>query len=121
MWRIMLKSKIHRATVTSSNLHYEGSITIDEDLMEASSIVPFEQVHIYNISNGNRFVTYAIPGKRGSGEICMNGAAARKAFKGDLIIIASYAMVEDREILNYKPRLVYVNERNEIVDKNQKG
>ena len=83
MQRIMLYSKIHRATVTDANLNYEGSISIDESLMEKASLLPFEQVHIYNISNGERFETYAIPGPRSSGVICINGAAARKAAKGE--------------------------------------
>lgn len=114
MQRIMLKSKIHRATVTDANIDYEGSVSMDENLMEAASILPFEQVHIYNISNGNRFQTYAIKGARGSGEICINGAAAHLAKKGDVIIIASYAGMEDAEALNHQPVLVYVDERNRI-------
>lgn len=114
MQRIMLKSKIHRATVTDANIDYEGSISIDENLMEATGILPFEQVHIYNISNGNRFQTYAIKGARGSGEICINGAAAHLAKRGHIIIIASYAGMEETEALNHQPVLVYVDERNRI-------
>ncbi|MBI5874695.1 MAG: aspartate 1-decarboxylase [Deltaproteobacteria bacterium] len=114
MQRIMLKSKIHRATVTDANIDYEGSISIDENLMEATSILPFEQVHIYNISNGNRFQTYAIKGARGSGEICINGAAAHLAKRGHIIIIASYAGMEETEALNHQPALVYVDETNRI-------
>ena len=94
MQRIMLKSKIHRATVTDANIEYEGSITLDEGLMEAAGILPFEQVHIYNITNGARFQTYAIKGERGSGEVCINGAAAHLAKKGHMVIIASYASME---------------------------
>ena len=113
----MLQSKIHRATVTDANLHYEGSITVDEGLMEKANLLPYEQVHIYNISNGERFQTYVIPGARNSGTICINGAAARKAGKGDLIIIANYVMMDAEEARNHKPRLVYVDERNRITPK----
>ena len=91
MQRMMLKSKIHRATVTDANVNYEGSVAIDESLMEAAGIYPFEQVHIYNINNGNRLTTYAIKAERGTGTISINGAAARLAEKGDLVIIASYS------------------------------
>ena len=115
MHRIMLKSKIHRATLTDANLNYEGSITIDEDLMEAADILPFEQVQIYDINNGNRFETYVIRGKRGSGTICINGAAARLVSPGDLVIIASYFNVDEKEASAHRPRLVYVNENNRIV------
>ncbi len=114
MQRIMLKSKIHRARVTESNLHYEGSITIDEELMEAASIFPFEQVQVYNVTNGNRFETYAIKGKRGSGIIGINGAAAHLAKEGDIIIIASYAVFNEEEVKSHKPSLVYVDEENKI-------
>lgn len=114
MQRIMLKSKIHRARVTDANVDYEGSVSIDESLMEAAGILPFEQVHIYNISNGNRFQTYAIKGARHSGEICINGAAAHLAKKDDVIIIAGYAGMEEAEALNHQPILVYVDERNRI-------
>lgn len=115
MQRIMLKSKIHRATVTNANIDYEGSISIDESLMEAAGVLPFEQVHIYNISNGNRFQTYAIKGARNSGEICINGAAAHLAKKGDIIIIATYAGMEAAEAEKNMPLLVYVDEKNRIV------
>ncbi len=114
MQRIMLKSKIHRAAVTDANIDYEGSISIDEGLMEAAGILPFEQVHIYNISNGNRFQTYAIKGPRDSGEICINGAAAHLSKKGDIIIIAAYAGMEDAEAMDHQPLLVYVDEKNRI-------
>jgi aspartate 1-decarboxylase len=113
----MLKSKIHRATLTDANLNYEGSVTIDEDLMEAADIFPFEQVQIYDINNGSRLETYAIKGKRGSGVICVNGAAARLVSKGDLVIIASYFALNEEEAINHEPKLVYVNENNDIVAK----
>lgn len=115
MQRIMLKSKIHRATLTDADLNYEGSITIDEDLMDAADILAFEQVQIYDINNGNRFETYVIKGERGSGTICVNGAAARLVAKGDLIIIASYFNVDEKEALEHKPKLIYVNEKNDIM------
>lgn len=110
----MLKSKIHRATVTEANLNYEGSVAIDEALMEAAGIYEFEQVHIYDIANGNRLTTYAIKGERGSGVISINGAAAHLAKKGDLVIIASYSVYEEAEALKHNPVLVYVDERNAI-------
>ena len=115
MQRIMLKAKIHRARVTEDNLEYEGSITIDEALMEAANIIPFEQVHIYNVTNGNRFETYAIKGQRDSGVICVNGAAAHKARKDDVIIIASYGLFDEDEYLRHHPKLVYVDETNRII------
>ncbi len=113
--RIMLKSKIHRATVTDANIDYEGSITIDRKLMEAADIIPYEQVHVLNINNGARFTTYAIEGEAGSGEICLNGAAARLAVRGDLVIILTYTQVPEEETRNYKPKIVHVNEKNVIV------
>lgn len=115
MRRVMLKGKIHRARVTEHNLHYEGSITIDETLMEAAGILPYEQVQVYNVSNGNRFETYAIRGERGSGVIGINGAAAHLAREGDIIIIASYAILDEEELKDHRPRLVYVDEDNKIV------
>lgn len=111
----MLKSKIHRATLTDANLNYEGSITIDEALLEASDILPFEQVQVYDINNGNRFETYVIKGKRGSGTICVNGAAARLVSPGDLIIIASYFNLDKEEASEHEPRLIYVDAANKIV------
>jgi len=110
----MLKSKIHRATVTDADLHYEGSISIDEKLMEEAQIVPYEQVAIYDVDNGERFTTYAIKGKRNSGTICLNGAAARKVAKGDLIIIACYALAEDEEAVKWTPKCVFVDSKNKI-------
>ncbi len=113
--RTMLKGKIHRATVTEANVDYEGSITVDPILMEAADILPFEQVHVLDINNGARLQTYAIEGKRGSGVICLNGAAARLIHAGDLAIILAYDLVTEEEARSHRPRLVYVNERNEIV------
>ena len=113
--RIMLKSKIHRATVTDSKIDYEGSITIDRELMQAADILPYEQVQVLNINNGARFTTYAIEGAAGSGEICPNGAAARLALKGDVVIILSYRHITDDEAYNYKPTIVHVDAKNAIV------
>lgn len=112
MRRTILKSKIHRATVTASSVDYEGSITIDRSLMEAADVMPFEQVHVFDVENGSRLVTYAIPG--GSGEICVNGAAARLVDVGDNVIIASFCDLAPAELENFRPRLVYVDGRNRI-------
>ncbi|TYB36459.1 MAG: aspartate 1-decarboxylase [Flexistipes sinusarabici] len=112
MLREMFKSKIHRATVTDADLNYEGSITIDKDLMDAAGIYTYEKVEIYNINNGARFATYTIDGERGSGEICLNGAAARHVQKGDLVIIASYAMYNEEELETYEPVVIQVDEFN---------
>ena len=114
MQRFMLKSKIHRATVTDADLHYEGSVSIDERLMEEAIIVPYEKVAIYNITNGERFTTYAITAKKNSGTICLNGAAARKVSKGDLIIIATYVVAQEEEIIGWKPKCVLVDGKNKI-------
>jgi aspartate 1-decarboxylase len=113
--RIMLKSKIHRARVTAVNIDYEGSIAIDERLMQEADILPYEQVQVLNLNNGARFTTYAIKGEK-DGEICLNGAGARLAAKGDIIIILSYCQVTDDEAPNFMPRLVYVDARNAIVE-----
>ncbi len=120
MMRTMLKCKIHRATVTEAVLHYEGSITIDETLMEAAGLIEYEGVDIYNIDNGNRFSTYVIRGERDSGVICLNGAAARKVSKGDLIIIANYAAYDEKELADFRPTLVYVDEKNRITSVKRK-
>lgn len=112
--RALLKSKIHRATVTQADLHYEGSITLDSELMEAADILPFEQVHVLDIDNGNRLMTYAIEGERGSGQVCINGAAARLVSPGDLVIILAYGQVEEERAREFRPRLVYVDEQNRI-------
>lgn len=109
----MLKSKIHRATVTDSNIDYHGSIAIDSELCAQADLLNFEKVDIYNLHNGARFSTYVIPGKKG--EICLNGAAARLVQKNDLIIIASYAQYDEQELNGYQPRLVFVDKNNLIV------
>jgi aspartate 1-decarboxylase len=111
----MLKSKIHRATVTDANLHYQGSVTIDPLLMEAADFLHHERVEIYNVTNGERFATYAIPGRQGAGEIVLNGAAAHKVSVGDLVIIATYAVYSDEEARALKPSLVFVDEKNRIM------
>ena len=113
--RTMLKSKIHRARVTQLNIDYEGSITIDKKLMEEADILPYEQVQVLNINNGARFTTYAIGGEA-SGEICLNGAAARLAAKGDIIMVLSYCYVEDDEAHNFTPKLIYVDAKNAITE-----
>lgn len=112
MQRTLLKSKIHRARITDANLNYEGSLTIDSDLMEAADILPYEQIKVYNINNGARFDTYAIAGPAGQGDICLNGAAARMGAPGDLIIIATYANFEQSEIVAHKPVVVLVDSGN---------
>ncbi|MBI2859525.1 MAG: aspartate 1-decarboxylase [Chloroflexi bacterium] len=112
--RIMLKSKIHRARVTECNVDYEGSITIDGALMEAADIIPYEQVQVLNVNNAARFETYAIAGKRGSGQICLNGAAARLACKGDVVIILTYQHLPRAEASEHHPSLVYVDAQNRI-------
>ncbi len=114
MQRIMLRAKIHRATVTQCDLNYEGSCGIDEDLLDAADIREFEKIELYNINNGERFSTYAIKGKRGSGEISLNGAAARLAHLGDLMIICTYAPMTDAEIAGYQQKIVFVDEKNRI-------
>jgi aspartate 1-decarboxylase len=115
MQRTMLKSKLHRVHVTHSELDYEGSCAIDENLLEAANISEYEQIHLYNVTNGERFSTYAILAKRGSGIISVNGAAAHKAAPGDIIIIASYANYNEIELQKYSPQLVYVDEKNYIL------
>lgn len=103
----VLKSKIHRVTVTEANLNYIGSIAIDEDLMDAANLIEFEKVHVLNINNGERFITYVIKGERGSGVICINGAAARKAQPGDLVLIVSYAQMDFEEAKHFKPTIIF--------------
>jgi aspartate 1-decarboxylase len=117
MQREMLLGKIHRAKVTHCELHYEGSCAIDENLLEASGIVEFQRIDIYVIDNGERFSTYAIKGERGSGMISLNGAAARRAQKGDLVIIATYGMLDDTEVATFQPKLVFVDDNNRMVEK----
>jgi aspartate 1-decarboxylase len=114
MQRIMLRSKLHRVTVTQADLHYEGSCGIDEDLLEAADIKVNEKIELYNVNNGERFSTYAIKGKRGSGEISLNGAAARRAHLGDLLIICTYGPMSDEEIETYVPKIVFVDDANRI-------
>ena len=114
MERRMMKSKIHRATVTESNLEYEGSITIDQTLMAKANILPYEQVDIYNVTNGERFTTYAIKGEENSGVICINGAAAHKGRKGDIIIIVTYGNYSENELSAFEPKKVYVDGLNRI-------
>jgi aspartate 1-decarboxylase len=108
MQRVMLKSKIHRATVTDCDLHYVGSITIDPDLLEAANILDYEQVHVVDVDNGARFETYTIPGERGSGDMCVNGAAARLVHRGDTIIVISYGSYDEADLERYEPRVVHV-------------
>lgn len=115
MQRTLLKSKLHRVTTTHSELHYEGSCAIDENLLEAADIVENEQIDIWNVNNGERFTTYAIRAERGSGIISVNGSAARRAAPGDLLIIASFALYENAEIAAHKPKLIYVDGQNRIV------
>ncbi|HET8655538.1 MAG TPA: aspartate 1-decarboxylase [Longimicrobiaceae bacterium] len=114
MMRVMCKSKIHRATVTGADLHYVGSITIDPDLMEAANLLPYEQVHVVDVDNGARLETYVIEGARGSGEICLNGAAARLVQRGDKVIIISYGQYGEEEIADYRPVFIFVDEQNRI-------
>ena len=114
MKRTMCKSKIHRATVTDADLEYEGSITVDPELLEAADILPYEQVHVVNVNNGARFETYAIRGERGAGQVIVNGAAARLVQPGDKIIIFSYAVLDAPELESFEPKLVFVDEQNRI-------
>jgi len=114
--RKMLRGKIHRATVTGADLHYEGSVTIDRDLMDAAGLIEHEAVAIWNVNNGERFETYAIPGERGSGVVCVNGAAAHKVSAGHLVIIAAFGWMTEEEAVGWKPRVVFVDDRNRRVD-----
>jgi aspartate 1-decarboxylase len=114
MLRTMCKSKIHRATVTGADLNYIGSITIDPELMEAADLLEFEQVSVVNVNNGARFETYVIPGERGRGEMCLNGAAARLVHPGDKVIVISYGQYDEAEMEAYRPRFIFVDEQNRI-------
>jgi aspartate 1-decarboxylase len=116
MTRTMLKSKIHRATVTEANVEYEGSVTIDRNLLEAADLLPYERVDIWNCTNGNRLSTYVIEGERGSGEICINGAAAHLMKPGDKVIIASFVQVEESRARLWDARRVFVDDHNDIRD-----
>ncbi|MCU6498067.1 aspartate 1-decarboxylase [Rugamonas sp. A1-17] len=114
MQRVMLRSKLHRVTVTQADLNYEGSCGIDQDLLDAADIWVNEKIELYNVNNGERFATYAIPGLRGTGEISLNGAAARRAQLGDLLIICTYAPMSEEQARDYKPKVVFVDDRNKI-------
>lgn len=114
MFRTMMKSKIHRARITEANLNYVGSITIDQDILDAVDILAHEKVQIVNNNNGQRLETYVIPGERGSGIICLNGAAARLVQKDDIIIIIAYALVKEEQLSSFKPKVAIMNEQNEI-------
>ncbi|HTH94913.1 MAG TPA: aspartate 1-decarboxylase [Rhodocyclaceae bacterium] len=120
MQRTMLKSKLHRVTVTQAELHYEGSCAIDEDLLDAADIKEYQQIEIWNVNNGARFTTYAIRAERGTGTISVNGAAARQAAAGDLLIIATFAIYNEIELQKYAPDLVYVDAKNRITNKSSK-
>lgn len=117
MQRMLMKSKIHRATVTEANLQYEGSITIDGDLMRAADLLPFEKVQVVNLMNGSRIETYCMEGAAGSGTVCMNGPAARRAQVGDTVLIISYALVDESEARGLAPKIVWVNRANRILEK----
>ena len=121
MLRVLMKSKIHGATVTEANLNYTGSITIDKNLLEASNMCVYERVQIVNLNNGSRVETYTLEGEAGSGTICMNGAAARWAHQGDKVIIISYGLMDEKEIRSHKPKVIFVDDQNRIKkDKNLK-
>jgi aspartate 1-decarboxylase len=115
MLRTVCKSKIHRATVTESNLQYAGSLTLDSNLMKAAELLPFEQVHVVNVNNGSRFETYLIEGLPGSGAVCLNGAAARLGVVGDKIIIISYAQLSEQELEHFSPKVVFLDEQNKVI------
>ncbi len=117
MQRVMFKSKLHRARITQADLYYEGSLTIDEDLMDAADLIAYEKVSVVNINNGERFETYVIPGVRGKREICLNGAAARKGQVGDEVIIISYTTMPDDEARAYQPTVVLVDEKNDVLSR----
>lgn len=120
MQRTMLKSKLHRVTITQSELHYEGSCAIDEDLLDAADIREYEEIEMWNVTNGERFTTYAIRAERGSGTISVNGAAARKAAPGDILIIATFASYHDSEAASHQPDLIYVDAKNRITHRSRK-
>jgi aspartate 1-decarboxylase len=110
----MFKSKIHRATVTEANIEYEGSVTIDQDLLDAAKMLPYEEIHVWDITNGNRLVTYILPGPRGSGTVCINGAAAHLVSPGDKVILATYAQMTEAEAQRHQPTVVLVDDKNQI-------
>jgi aspartate 1-decarboxylase len=115
MQRHMMKSKIHRATITAADLHYEGSLTLDQDLLDAADLLEHEEIQVVNVNNGARFTTYVIPGPRGSGAVQLNGAAARLGLPGDLVILIAYATIDDADARRFTPRVVFVDEQNRIV------
>ena len=115
MHRHLMKSKIHRATITATDLHYEGSLTVDEDLLEAADLIPHEEIQVVNVNNGSRFATYVIPGLRGSGVVQLNGAAARLGHPGDVVILIAYGLFTEQEAKRHAPRVVFVDERNRVV------
>ena len=114
MYRTMFSAKIHRATVTHADVHYVGSLTVDADLLDAADILPFEQIHVWDVTNGARLVTYALPGPRGSGEVCVNGAGAHLVKPGDLVIVATYTMMSSRKARRYQPTVVFVDSTNTL-------
>lgn len=118
MERLMFKSKIHRATITQADVDYEGSITLDQDLLEAAQMLPYEQVHVWNVTRGTRLQTYTLEGERGSGTVCINGAAAHLMHPGDLVIIATFANMSEAEASKYEPRVVFVDDKNKIRELN---
>jgi aspartate 1-decarboxylase len=115
MQRHLMKSKIHRATITSADLHYEGSLTVDQDLLDAADLLNYEEIQVVNVNNGARFTTYVIPGARGSGVVQLNGAAARLGLPGDVVILIAYGVLDDEAAQRFVPRVVFVDERNRIV------
>jgi aspartate 1-decarboxylase len=117
MRRELCKSKIHGATITEANLHYEGSLTLDMNLIEAADLVPYERIQVVNINNGNRLETYVLPGERGSGSVALNGAAARLGAAGDRAILISYAHYDESEIVGHEPRVVFVDEKNRVLER----
>lgn len=118
MFRTLLRTKIHRAIVTGADLNYEGSIGIDEDLMDAAELVSLEAVHIWNVTNGERLMTYIIPLERRSGSVVLNGAAARRVQKGDIVIISAFGLVEEKEVSNHSARIIFVDALNRLSLKN---
>lgn len=116
MRRTVFKSKIHRATVTDGNLNYEGSLSVDQDLLDAADILPYEQIHVWDVTNGTRLITYALPAERGSREVCVNGAGAHLIQKGDVVIIATFTTLRTKAARRYQPTVVFLDERNRIKD-----
>ncbi len=116
MQRFMLKSKVHRVRITKKDVNYEGSLSLDTLLMEAAKLIPFERIEVYNVNNGARFSTYVIPARPGSGEVKLNGAAARLGEVGDILIVASYTVLDERELIDFRPYLVYVDDDNRITE-----